>query len=86
VIDDSGFDHLRHGTGRLIAIGDGFDDVAALERVADAVHEIDGINLCPMIVKPSFQKSGNRQQSVEQDQPHQRPAFEHPRQHNSTFG
>ena len=65
----------RHRSGCGVANRDGLDDVLALEHVANAVEEIERIDLLPVVMKEALYENRHCDSSDHQQQPHHGPAM-----------
>jgi hypothetical protein len=75
-VQDRDLHEARDRTGRGVADGDGFDDVVALEDVAHAVEELDGVDLGAMEMQHAFNEHDHARGAGKQDDPDHRAALE----------
>ena len=74
------FDFLSEKFSTIFSRFTGQSQLSAT-NIQDALDKIVGVDLRAVVVERSFQEDGDGNDRIEQDQPHQRPAFGHDSQH-----
>ena len=68
-IQDGGLDQARHGAGRGVADRNRFNHIIAAQHVADAVEELDRIDLRRVIVQKPLDEDDDGDGADQEDQP-----------------